>query len=330
MRLIPEGIVGRTVLILVLGVVAIEIDIILLLWVFGTKNPSGFDWVIVAIIVIVGMLVVAYFISKQLIDPLKQLSRAAKSFASDIDSPPIPEHGPQEVQEALHNFNLMQLRIKKFINERVQLVAAISHDLRTPLTRIQLYIESISDEEKKHKALSEIQMLNSMIQSTLAFLKDESNSETTTKLDLGIMLQSICDDTSDTLGSAHYIGPKNCVIHGKPLVIKRAAANIIENAVRYGNSAKVDIELNNTDVVIIVTDKGPGLEKTDLVNVFTPFYRVEKSRNRNTGGVGLGLCIAETLIKKVGGSISLKNGHEGGLRAEILLPISQQAKGMSK
>jgi len=319
MRLIPKGIVGRTVLILILGVVAVEIDLLLLLWVLGTENPSGFDWVIVATIVVVGMLVVAYFISKQLIDPLKQLSCAAKNFASDIDSPPIPEHGPTEVQEALHNFNQMQLRIKRFVSERVQLVAAISHDLRTPLTRIQLYIESINDEEKKIKALSEIQMLSSMIQSTLAFLKDESNSEIAKNIDLGTLLQSICDDTSDTLGTANYSGPKNCVIHGKPIVIKRATSNIIENAVRYGNEATVNIELSDTDVVIVVTDKGPGLEKEDLVNVFTPFYRVEKSRNRNTGGVGLGLCIAETLIKKIGGSIRLNNMPEGGLCAEILL-----------
>ena len=322
MRLNLNSLLCRTIFILALGVIGIGIDIYLAFLLIIDDSPSTLDWIILVTIIIGGFFAVAYFVSSQLIKPLRKLSTSTKKFGINFDSPSIPETGPNEFREAARNFNLMQKRIRQFVNERMQLLAAISHDFRSPLTRLQLHLESIDNLDTKKKMLNEIEELSSMIQSTLTFIKGDAVNEPLQKTDLVTLIQSLCDDISDLHGPAHFTGPAHFAIACKPLAIKRALGNIIENAVKYGHQAEVCLTPGESTVAISVKDSGAGISKNEMENVFIPFYRIEKSRNRNTGGVGLGLSVAQTLIQSHGGKINLENlDRPSGLRVTVILPF---------
>ena len=264
-----------------------------------------------------------YIVSRQLTKPLKRLAETAERFSTDLQSEALSLNGPKEVREAAESFNLMQSRIQRFLEERMQLIAAISHDLRTPLTRLQLRVDNISDEQQRRKALDDIQEMKNMVQSTLAFIRDDTASEVMVKTDIVSLLRTICDDISDTTGPAEYHGPNKCIISCKPDALKRALTNLLENAVKYGSKASVLLTINDGQVEINITDNGPGIPVEESENVFLPFYRVEKSRNRETGGVGLGLSISRTIIRSHGGDIILQNVYGGGLCAVVTLPLVQ-------
>lgn len=320
MRLIPDSLVGRTILILILGILIIVSDLILIYALLLSEEPTLLDWAIVFSVVLLCLVIIAYLISRQLITPLKQLAKAAKRFSDEMHTTPVPLTGPKEVREAAQSFNHMQAHIQRFVEERMQLIAAISHDLRTPLTRLRLRVESLLDAEQKQKALSDIDDMSAMIQSTLVFIREDSVKESNIKTDIASLICSICDDSSDTIGPAQYIGPSHCVLNCKPIAIKRTISNLVENAIKYGQQAKVELRSEEQQIKIMVTDQGPGIPEHELENVFIPFYRIEKSRNRETGGVGLGLSVARTLIQAHRGEIQLKNAIPSGLRVEITLP----------
>jgi len=321
MRLIPDTLIGRTILILILGTLIIASDLALIYTLLLSGEQTIFDWVVVFGAVLLCLVIIGYVISRQLIAPLKQLSLGARRFSTEMHTTPIPETGPEEVREAAQNFNQMQEHIQRFVEERMQLVAAISHDLRTPLTRLRLRVESLPDELQKQKALSDIDDMKAMIQSTLSFIHEDSAKETAVKTNVATLIHSICDDTSDMFGPAQYVGPGRCVLVCKPIAIKRAISNLVENAVKYGKQAKVELYLEHKQIKIKISDQGPGIPEQELKNVFIPFYRLEKSRNRETGGVGLGLSVAQTLIQTHCGNIQLKNISPTGLCVEVVLPI---------
>ncbi len=320
MRLIPDSLVGRTILILIIGTSIIVSDLVLIYTLLLSQEQTLLDWAIVFSVVLLCLIIIAYLISRQLIAPLKQLSTGAKRFSNEMHTTPVPLTGPREVREAAQSFNHMQEHIQRFVEERMQLVAAISHDLRTPLTRLRLRVESLPDEQQKQKALSDIDDMSTMIQSTLAFIREDSVKESNIKTDIASLICSICDDAADTFGSVQYIGPKHCVLDCKPIAIKRTISNLVENAIKYGKHAKVKLLCEPEQIKITVSDHGPGIPEHELKNVFIPFYRIEKSRNRTTGGVGLGLSVARTLIQAHRGSIQLQNKIPNGLRVVITLP----------
>lgn len=320
MRLIPDSLVGRTILILVLGTIIIAADLALIYTQLLSEEQTLLGWAMVCSAVLLCLVIIAYVISRQLIAPLKQLSKGAKRFSNEMHTTPIPLTGPKEVRQAAQNFNHMQDHIQRFVEERMQLVAAISHDLRTPLTRLRLRVESLPDELQKQKALSDIDDMSAMIQSTLAFIRDDSVKESIIKTDIASLIYSICDDASDTFGPAQYNGPSHCVLDCKPIAIKRTISNLIENAIKYGKQAKVELRCEDEQIKIMISDQGPGIPQHELNSVFIPFYRIEKSRNRETGGVGLGLSVARTLIQAHRGDIQLKNIIPTGLCVEITLP----------
>ena len=321
MSLVIDSLVARIVTILLLGAVLVTIDFFLLYWLLVSDTQSGLQWALLVFLIVSGLIFVAYVISWQLVKPLKQLADDARRFGSDIHHETLTLKGPRELREVAANFNIMQQRIESFVDERMQLVAAISHDLKTPLTRLRLRVEHLPDDEQKRKAMADINDMNSMIQSAIAFIKQDADHEVVEKVNVTSLVQSVCDDVSDSLGPAVCQSSAGCVLNCKPIAMKRALSNVIENAVRYGQCASVDIKREGEHFKIIVKDKGPGIPENELENVFIPFYRVEKSRSRETGGVGLGLSVSRTLVREQGGEVILENGEKEGLNVTLVMPI---------
>jgi signal transduction histidine kinase len=215
----------------------------------------------------------------------------------------------------------MQERIRRFVNERMQIIAAISHDLRTPLTRLRLRFESMEDQEQVKKALNDVNEMQVMLDSTLAFARDDASKEKKTRVDITSLVQSICDDAMDTGASINCALQAQLAFECKPVAIRRMITNIVDNAIKYGG--KTDISLNQADqsIELRISDRGPGIAIEEREKVFSPFYRIEKSRNRETGGTGLGLTVARTIARAHGGDIRLDQSDNEGLVVIITLPL---------
>lgn len=252
--------------------------------------------------------------------PLTVLAGAAQRLGLDIGSPAVAERGPREVRTASRAFNEMQRRIQRSIRERVQMLAAISHDLRTPITRMRLRAEFVEDEEQRAKMLADLDEMEAMIAATLSFARDDPAREKPVALDLAALLQSLCADASDAGADVVYQGSERLEVSGRPAALKRAFANLIDNAVTYGRRARVTVASAAGAATVTVEDDGPGIPEAERERVFDPFYRLEGSRSRATGGVGLGLSIVRTAIRAHGGEIVLADGSNGGLAAIVTLP----------
>lgn len=253
-------------------------------------------------------------------EPLATFGRAAERLGRDVRAPPLPERGPSEVREAVQAFNKMQDRIRRFVDDRLRMVAAISHDLRTPLTRVRLRAEFIDDEVQQQKMLADLDEMESMISTTLAFARDEASSEPMQDLDLLALIQRVCDDMADAGTTVSFEGDGRVPCRGKPIALRRAFANLIDNAVKYGDSAEVSVQAERDSVTVRIEDRGPGIASEDRERVFEAFYRLDRSRSRETGGTGLGLTVAQNIIRGHGGAIALSNRADGGLRVEATLP----------
>jgi signal transduction histidine kinase len=249
--------------------------------------------------------------------PLAVMEAAAQRLGRDVYAPPVPVSGPREVRSAASAFNEMQMRLRRFIDDRTQMVAAISHDLRTPITRLKLRAEFIDDEEQRAKVLADLDEMEAMIASTLAFARDDAAREMRQPFDLAEMLQDLCGEFASV-----YDGPDHLPVNAGPLSLKRTFANLLGNARKYAGSSRLTLERQGADhVVAILDDDGPGIPELEMEKVFAPFYRVEASRNRETGGTGLGLAVARSAVRAHGGDIALANRPEGGLRITVTLPV---------
>jgi signal transduction histidine kinase len=276
---------------------------------------------------IVSMLIMALVLggatiwaARRVTRPLAALGEAAQRLGQDVNAPAIPEEGTVETRRASHAFNEMQARVRQLIENRTRLLAAISHDLRTPLTLLRLRTETVADAEEREKMLATLADMDAMVAAALQYARDELSTEPRRTTDLTALTQSLVDDLADagidvTMTPAAPV-PLNC----QPSALKRVITNLVGNAGKYGKRAHVSITSTNTTVDIIIDDEGPGLSEEDLKRVFQPFYRVEGSRSRDTGGVGLGLAIARTLTERHGGTLTLENRPSGGLRARVSLP----------
>jgi signal transduction histidine kinase len=263
----------------------------------------------------------SWLAARKITAPLARLADAAERFGTDPNAPMLVETGPREIRAAAHALNGMQTRLKRYVDDRTQMLAAISHDLRTPLTRLRLRAELIEDGEPMRKMLADIAEMETMVQGTLAFAREDAQAEARTRLDLSALLQTICDDLSDTGYTAAFDETARCPISCRPSAMRRALTNLIENAVKYGERADVRIATAGNQVTVTIEDCGPGIPETQLEQVFAPFYRLESSRNRDTGGVGLGLAVAKTIIHAHGGDIRLTNRPSGGLSVTVSLPL---------
>ncbi|MBB71182.1 MAG: two-component sensor histidine kinase [Legionellales bacterium] len=253
--------------------------------------------------------------------PLHKFTKAAERLGVDLHSEPLPIYGPVAVRATATAMNKMQERIQDLIQARTQMLAAISHDLRTPITRLKLRTQYLDEGELQQKIIKDLDEMEAMISETLAFAREDSRSEQRVNLDIVSMLASLCEDFADTGQDVQYIGPQTRVlINGGSVSLRRVFTNVIDNACKYAGSVTVDLHAEGDEVHILFDDNGPGIANAQLDKVFMPFYRGEHSRSRETGGTGLGLATARDIIRAHGGDIRLSNRPSGGLRVTVVLP----------
>jgi signal transduction histidine kinase len=255
--------------------------------------------------------------------PLTRFARAAESVGLDVQAPPLPERGPAQLKRAIHAFNEMQVRLQRFLSDRTRMLGAISHDLRTPLTRLRLRIETDRVAEDKAKMLADIEGMETMLSSALAFIRGVEEVDTPDIVDIDSLLQTICDGVSDLGREVSYSGPARCRYHCKPQAMLRALTNIVTNAAKYGVRATVTLtRLPGSGYVIEVQDEGPGISDEEKAKVFEPFYRSPATRDMDSQGMGLGLAIARSIILAHGGTIELRDREPQGLTVRVFLPES--------
>ena len=263
---------------------------------------------------------------RRLTAPVRTLAEAAEALGRDVNAAPLPENGPTEVAVAAVAFNTMAARIRRFVEDRTELLTAIGHDLRTPITRLKLRAEFVEDDEQRGKILADLEELEAMVSATLAFGRDARTTEPVSPLDLAELLRTILDEAGDAspdvLDKLNYEGPAHLTVQARPLALKRVFVNLVANAVNYGGSATVRLVIRDPRMVVVeVEDDGPGIPPGELERVFEPFHRGEPSRNRETGGVGLGLPIARNIMRAHGGDVTLSNRPSGGAKATVTLPV---------
>ena len=261
----------------------------------------------------------------RLMRPVRLLAAAADRLGRDVNAPPLEEKGPSEVATAARAFNQMAERIRRFVADRTQMLAAIGHDLRTPITRLRLRAEFMDDDEQRRKMLSDLDEMEQMIAATLAFARDDAAAEPAAPLDLAALCRTVADEATDArpelCDEITYDGPERLTVRARPVALKRAVANLVSNALAYGGAAHIRLSRAEGGMVrLAVEDDGPGIAEEDLETVFAPFRRLETSRNRETGGTGLGLTIARNILRAHGGDVVLQNRPEGGLSAVASLP----------
>ena len=257
---------------------------------------------------------------RQVTKPLQRLAEAADNFGVDLDAPPLAETGSAETRRASQAFNRMKARIKRLVDERAHALAAVSHDLRTPLTRLRLRTELVDDDQLRDQVISDIDSMSAMLDATLDYLRGLQDTETVRRIDMNALLQSLSEDVQ-VLGKEITIdGAAEMPYTGHLSALRRALQNLIDNAIKYGHTAKVRVDDTPSVLRITVEDEGPGIPESELNRVIEPYYRLDASRNRETGGTGLGLSIVKDIALLHNGDLVLANRPRGGLSATLVLP----------
>jgi signal transduction histidine kinase len=263
---------------------------------------------------------VSYVFARRLSAPIRLFAGAAERLGRDPRAPPLQLRGPTEIAVAVRAFNDMQERLRRYVDDRTAMVAAIAHDLRTPLTRMRFRIEALPDEQKA-KMQADIDQMEQMISAALTFVRDASQPGQRTPLELSSLLESLCDEMAETGAATEVETSEKVVLEGDPMALRRLFANLLDNAVKFGGRARARVFRQEANAVVEIDDDGPGIPPQDGERVFDPFYRREPSRNRQTGGAGLGLAIVRSIARGHGGDVSLVNRRGGGLTARVQLPL---------
>ncbi|MEW8013159.1 MAG: ATP-binding protein [Candidatus Thiodiazotropha sp.] len=283
-----------------------------------------FDWPVTLLIalsvLLLSVILLSLFGVHTIVRPLRELRQAAEGLGKDIHQPPLEPSGPSEVRETARAFNTMQQRLKNYIEDRAGILAAVSHDLKTPLTRIRLRTDLMDDDELREKTQKDLEDMEAMVIATLDFMRGTETGETSQRLDLMALLESVQQDAQEAGKTVSIDGRIVSPYTGKPLALKRCLVNLVENAVRYGGRCEISLEERDQEVVIDICDQGPGIPENMLEKVFDPFVRIESSRAQHTGGTGLGLGIARNIARAHGGDLTLSNRKQGGLCARLTLP----------
>ncbi len=266
------------------------------------------------------VILLSVWVVRRLTAPLAAFARAAERLGVDVNAPPLPENGSLEVRQSARAFNEMQRRIRRFIEDRTHMIAAISHDLRTPLTRMRLRAEFVENAEQQTKMLNDLDEMEAMVSSVLSFARDDATAEPQEVVDIVALVESVCSDMADAGQPVEFAGGQRTLLSCRPAALRRALTNLVDNALKYGEAARVELVATDEQIAFHIDDSGPGIRENEHERVFEPFYRVEQSRSRETGGVGLGLCVARTIVRAHGGDIALRNLPGGGLRVEVVLP----------
>ena len=251
------------------------------------------------------------------------MAKAAGELGENLERAPLDEtRGPSEVRQASKVFNQMQARLKQQMAERNRFLAAVSHDLRTPITRLKLRAEKIEAQDLQEDIQDDLNEMTAMIDATLDYLRGDGRPEESCLLDISALVHSLAENAGEQ-GEAVKVSGIAQPIMAQPMVLQRCLNNLIDNALRYGNRADINLDDSGDKLIIGIHDAGAGIPEDQLEAVFAPFYRLDQSRSRNTGGVGLGLSIARDIAQKMGGSLVLRNAPEGGLIATLTLPKRQ-------
>ncbi len=274
-------------------------------------------WATVATVIVI---FIVFWFSFRQTRPLRRFADAADRIGRDIRSPQLDETGSRELRKASRAFNRMQERLRSLLDDRTMMLAAISHDLKTMLTRLRLRIEFINDPAQREKAVADLFEMQAMLNETLSFAGDDAADAPRVRSDLTALVHNICESLSETGCDIRVDASKPIWIDCSPGHIRRAIENIIGNAVKYGSVAEVWLETQAGYAIVTVMDRGPGIPVERIADVFRPFYRLETSRNRETGGSGLGLTVALSVVRRHGGDIALRNRETGGLCVRISLP----------
>ncbi|HTO46337.1 MAG TPA: ATP-binding protein [Burkholderiales bacterium] len=252
--------------------------------------------------------------------PLRVLGDAARSLGEDLARPPLPEVGPREAREAARAFNEMQARLRDMVDQRTRALSAMSHDLRTPITRLRLRSEMLEDQALRGKLQADLDDMQRLVDVTLDYLRGLKEAEPIHRVDVDGLAAGLADDFASMGRPIEVSGRAERPFEGRPLALRRALTNLLENALTYGGKATLRIEDSPASLRLIVEDEGPGIPESDLARVVEPFERLEASRSRGTGGVGLGLSIARDIAASHGGALRLENRAPRGLRAILELP----------
>ncbi len=286
--------------------------------------PPAMSWTPLALrLTLVGAIValLSVFAARRLAKPLAAFARAAERLGLDPQAPALAEQGPTELRIAIRAFNRMQERLRRFVDDRTRMLAAISHDLRTPLTRLRLRAELIEESDQQRRMLADLAAMSEMIDATLSFARDDAAQEARIATDLATLVEGVCEDAAEAGENVCYLGGGAAIVLCGPLALRRALSNLIDNAVKYGGVARVRLAVAAGEASVAIDDDGPGIPAGEREVVFQPFYRREASRNPETGGAGLGLAVARTIARAHGGDIALTDRPEGGLRATLRLPL---------
>jgi signal transduction histidine kinase len=295
-------------------------------WLSIRPTPTVSNWsralqifgVVMTTLVLLSAIV--YLASRSLIRPLTSLKTAVENFGEEYVAEPVPAVGIAEYDRIAAKFNQLQIQIATYLRERTQMIGAISHDLRTPLTRLRLFSEYLPDEDIKKNAIASIDEMHLMIEDTLSYAQGLMSQEQRSTADIAVMLMTEADAQTDLGHHVDYNGPSHAPLLCHPVALKRAFSNLIENGIKYGNAVAVRLSTNDREVMISIVDQGEGIPPDKLTIALAPFERLEGSRNRETGGAGLGLTIARDVVARHGGSLSFKQLGSKGFEARVILP----------
>lgn len=291
-----------------------------------TRQPWGaplsrslvLNLALLVLVMVIGLYVTARSITR----PLSDLASAADKLGRDTRQPKLEEKGARELKNAARAFNTMQDRLRRYLDSRTRVLAAMSHDLKTPLTRLRLQVETLDDAAVQARFGKELDEMESMVRGALALFRGLDDDEARTPMDINELLATLQSELTEMGGKVRIEGHAQRPFTCKPQALKRCLTNLLDNAIKFGGSATVKVEEDSV-LIIRVRDEGPGIPPEEIERVFEPFYRVESSRNRDTGGTGLGLSIARDIAQAHGGSLILRNLPEGGLEALLVLPLSR-------
>jgi signal transduction histidine kinase len=285
----------------------------------GPGVIQGTEFLIAFVLMTVLAAALTLWAVRRLTAPVRTLAAAAEALGRDVNAPPLPEDGPSEIAAAASAFNTMAARIRRFVEDRTLLLTAIGHDLRTPITRMRLRAEFMEDDDQRAKMLSDLDEMEAMVSATIAFGRIASPNEPVSPIDLAELLRTVLDEAGDAAPDI-----VDWTVRVRPQAFKRALTNLVSNAIKYGETASVRLVPPNrpgASLRIEIADDGPGIPPSEMERVMQPFQRLETSRNRETGGVGLGLPIARDIARAHGGDLTLANRPEGGARVTLTLPV---------
>ncbi|MEB0137798.1 MULTISPECIES: ATP-binding protein [unclassified Undibacterium] len=288
--------------------------------------PLHTDFLQFLLVFLLCIALLAYLVARMTMKPLQRMAEAATALGQDFNSPALPEQGASEIVQATRAFNAMQARLREHISQRTHMLGAITHDLQTPLTRLRLRLEKVSDEELRQRLIGDLSAMQSMIKEGLDLARSMDSSEALRAVDIDSLLDSMCSDAVEAGQDVRFDNHPGITVQARPQALRRCLTNLIDNAVKYGNYAQITLDISKQNkrslLNIRIADGGSGIAPEFHRKVFEPFFRLETSRSRESGGTGLGLSIAQNIAQQHGGEIQLINLPQGGLQVVLSLPLS--------